>query len=131
MVWTRSSRDDFDKYARLSGDPGWSWDAIEPYFKRVVAFLASWVDTRSTTDFVGQIEHLVPPADHHNITGEIQPRIHGTRGPVNISIAAVPLPPDEHVLETTRELSSEFPFNEDQNGGDPLGIGTSGRRCYH
>lgn len=35
MVWTRSSRDDFDRYASFSGDDSWSWDAVEPYFRKV------------------------------------------------------------------------------------------------
>lgn len=35
MVWTRGSRDDFDRYASFSGDDGWSWDAVEPYFRKV------------------------------------------------------------------------------------------------
>ena len=35
MAWTRGSKDDFDRYAAVSEDDGWSWDAIEPYFKKV------------------------------------------------------------------------------------------------
>ncbi|KAF7366007.1 GMC oxidoreductase [Mycena venus] len=32
MFYTRGTQDDFDRYAKLTGDPGWSWDAILPYF---------------------------------------------------------------------------------------------------
>lgn len=35
MVWTRGSRDDFDRYANVSGDSGWSWDSILPYLMGV------------------------------------------------------------------------------------------------
>ncbi|KAJ7837687.1 hypothetical protein B0H14DRAFT_2362146, partial [Mycena olivaceomarginata] len=31
MFYTRGTQDDFDRYAKLTGDPGWSWDAILPY----------------------------------------------------------------------------------------------------
>ena len=41
MAYTRSSRDDFDRYANVSGDQGWSWDAIEPYFRKVCS-LDAW-----------------------------------------------------------------------------------------
>ena len=46
MVWTRSSRDDFDRYASFSGDEGWSWDAVEPYFKKVNRVSPLYLDVR-------------------------------------------------------------------------------------
>lgn len=30
-VWTRGSRDDFDRFANVTGDDGWSWDALQPF----------------------------------------------------------------------------------------------------
>lgn len=35
MVYTRGSRDDFDNWGRVTGDPRWSWDALWPYILRV------------------------------------------------------------------------------------------------
>ncbi len=35
MIYTRGSKDDFDNYAALTGDEGWSWNALQPYFKKV------------------------------------------------------------------------------------------------
>lgn len=35
MVYTRGSKDDFDRYARYSGDDGWSWDSMQKFFERV------------------------------------------------------------------------------------------------
>lgn len=35
LVYTRGSRDDFDRYAKVSGDPGWSWNALKPYVAKV------------------------------------------------------------------------------------------------
>uniref|UniRef100_A0A5K1K0S2 Glucose oxidase n=1 Tax=Ganoderma boninense TaxID=34458 RepID=A0A5K1K0S2_9APHY len=103
MIWTRSSRDDFDRYAMVSGDDGWSWDAIEPYYRK--------------------IERFVPPVDHHNTSGEIDIGIHGIRGPVNITVANAPYPIDSRVNATSRELSDQYPYNMDMNSGNPIGIG--------
>jgi choline dehydrogenase-like flavoprotein len=35
MAYTRSSSDDFDRIAAVSGDQGWSWKKIFPYFLKV------------------------------------------------------------------------------------------------
>ncbi|TBU21897.1 GMC oxidoreductase-domain-containing protein, partial [Dichomitus squalens] len=68
-------------------------------------------------------ERLVPPRDGHNTTGEIVPAINGTRGALNISVYNAPFAQDPLVIETTQELPTEFPSNEDMNSGYPLGIG--------
>jgi choline dehydrogenase len=42
MAYTRGTRDDFDRYARLVGDEGWSWNRILPYFlKAGIPFVTS------------------------------------------------------------------------------------------
>ena len=68
-----------------------------------------------------QVESLVPPPDGHNTTGEINPAIHGLNGPVEISVQDT-TPLDSRIFNTTMQLA-EFPFNEDANSGDPIGIG--------
>ncbi|TBU39603.1 FAD/NAD(P)-binding domain-containing protein [Dichomitus squalens] len=103
MVYTRGPQDDFDRYTSVSGDDGWSWNSILPYWNK--------------------IERLVPPRDGHNTNGEIAPAIHGTSGALNISVQNAPFAQDPLVIETTQELPTEFPFNEDMNSGYPLGIG--------
>jgi choline dehydrogenase len=35
MVYTRGSKEDYDRYAKLTGDKRWSWDSIFPYFLKV------------------------------------------------------------------------------------------------
>jgi choline dehydrogenase len=35
MFYTRGTSEDFDRYAKLTGDVGWSWDQILPYFFKV------------------------------------------------------------------------------------------------
>lgn len=34
MVYMRGQRHDYDGWAALTGDPGWSWDSVLPVFKR-------------------------------------------------------------------------------------------------
>ncbi|KAJ7449301.1 aryl-alcohol-oxidase from pleurotus Eryingii [Mycena latifolia] len=64
MAYTRGSADDYNRYAKVTGDPGWSWDRLLPYFFKA-----------------------------------------------------------KHVIQTTKELPEEFPFNLDMNSGKPLGFG--------
>jgi len=35
MVYTRGSSSDYDRFAEYSGDPGWSWDNIQQYLRKV------------------------------------------------------------------------------------------------
>ncbi len=35
MFYTRGSSDDYDRFAKVTGDPGWSWDSIQPYIRKV------------------------------------------------------------------------------------------------
>ncbi len=34
MIYMRGQQRDYAQWAELTGDPGWSWDAVLPYFKR-------------------------------------------------------------------------------------------------
>ncbi|OCH88556.1 aryl-alcohol oxidase-like protein [Obba rivulosa] len=102
-IWTRASEDDWNRYADATGDNGWSWSEILPYMKKS--------------------ESLVAPTDHHNTTGEVNPSVHGTSGPIQISLPGFPSEIDERIINTTQELPSQFPYNEDMNSGVPLGVG--------
>ena len=35
MAYNRGSSEDWDRYASISGDQGWSWDAVQQYFRKV------------------------------------------------------------------------------------------------
>ncbi|TFY70292.1 hypothetical protein EVG20_g2726 [Dentipellis fragilis] len=102
MSYNRGSQSDWDRYARVTGDQGWSWNSMQKYFKK--------------------LERLTKPADNHNTAGEVNPSIHGTSGPLAISLGGVSLNIDPLVIGATKG-SKEFPFNEDQNDGKMLGIG--------
>ncbi|KAJ7348137.1 aryl-alcohol-oxidase from pleurotus Eryingii, partial [Mycena albidolilacea] len=103
MVYTRGAADDFDRYANLTGDDGWSWDRIFPYFLKHESWTA--------------------PPDKHDTLGEFNPAIHGREGPISVSLNGFPWPVFEGtVIQTTKELPDEFPFNLDMNSGQPLGV---------
>ena len=38
MAYTRGSKDDLDRWARVTGDDGWSWDSLYPYMLKVSAW---------------------------------------------------------------------------------------------
>ncbi|KAJ7903825.1 aryl-alcohol oxidase-like protein [Mycena olivaceomarginata] len=60
MVYTRGSAEDYDRYAAVTGDPGWSWDSLLPYFFKN--------------------EKWTQPADHHDTRGQFNPSVHSTDG---------------------------------------------------
>ncbi|KAJ7719891.1 aryl-alcohol oxidase-like protein [Mycena olivaceomarginata] len=60
MVYTRGSAEDFDRYVSVTGDPGWFWDYLLPYFFKN--------------------EEWRQPADHHDTRGQFNPAVHSTDG---------------------------------------------------
>ncbi|KAK0437902.1 aryl alcohol oxidase, partial [Desarmillaria tabescens] len=103
MAYTRGSSEDYDRYARVTGDEGWGWDELQPYIRKN--------------------ERLVAPADHHNTTGEFDPAVHSFDGVNSVSLPGYPRAIDGRVIQATQELSGEFSFNLDYNSGYHLGIG--------
>lgn len=69
-----------------------------------------------------QVEQLVPTSDGRDTSGQLVPSIHGTSGLVGISSQNVLTGIDGRVIKTTTELR-EFPFNEDMNSGNTIGVG--------
>ncbi|KAF7330682.1 GMC oxidoreductase [Mycena sanguinolenta] len=104
MIYTRGSAEDFNRYAAVTGDPGWSWDNLLPYFFKN--------------------EKWTEPADHSQTRGHFNPAVHSTDGINSVSLSGFHWPIFEnHVIQTTREFPEEFPFNLDFNSGEMLGVG--------
>ncbi|KAJ6495447.1 GMC oxidoreductase-domain-containing protein [Mycena sanguinolenta] len=106
MQYVRGSNSDYNRYARVTGDLGWSWDSMLPYFKKS--------------------EHWTPPTDGHKTTGQFDPAVHGFNGLVGVSLSGSPLGLSEFVprsLQVIQELPDQFPFNLDYNSGTPIGLG--------
>ncbi|KAI0049156.1 GMC oxidoreductase [Auriscalpium vulgare] len=102
MFYTRGSRDDFDRFADVTGDSGWSWGSIFPYMLK--------------------IENFTTPVDHHNTSGQFNPSIHGDRGPLRPTLPGFPSSLDQRVLATTKVDPERFPFNLDVNSGNTIGM---------
>ncbi|KAG6917871.1 hypothetical protein DXG01_000641 [Tephrocybe rancida] len=105
MAYTRGSSDDYDRYAQMTGDPGWSWEQLQPYFRK-------WTKN----------ERWSQPADQHDTTGQYDPLVHGFQGMNSVSLPGFQHEIDRRVVQTTRELPEEFPFNVDMNSGHQLGV---------
>ncbi|KAK7005869.1 pyranose dehydrogenase [Favolaschia claudopus] len=104
MAYTRGSKDDYDRFALVSGDEGWSWDRLVPYMRKT--------------------EQFHPPSKQ-NTTEHFNPAVHSLSGINSVSLPAWGRDTDARVFKVTSELSQEFPFNLDMNSGFPLGIGWS------
>jgi choline dehydrogenase-like flavoprotein len=102
MIYVRGSSQDYDRFARLTNEPSWSWTSLFPYFLKSETFVAS--------------------ADGHDSSKQHDPAVHG-RGPVGVSTAGYSYTLDSLMFNATAELSNEFPFNLDYNSGKPLGFG--------
>ncbi|KAJ6617535.1 aryl-alcohol-oxidase from pleurotus Eryingii [Mycena sp. CBHHK59/15] len=103
LAWTRGARDDFDRIARITEEPAWSWDAMFPYMLKT--------------------ENFTQPVDHHNTSGEFNTSAHGNQGPLLTTLAGYPSHLDALILGSTTTNPSQFPFNLDMNAGDTIGIG--------
>ncbi|KAG6844222.1 hypothetical protein H0H87_008700 [Tephrocybe sp. NHM501043] len=111
MGYTRGSADDYNRYAQLTGDPGWSWKALQPYFRKN--------------------ERWTQPADEHDTAGQFDPSVHGFKGINSVSLPGFQHEIDRLVIQTTRELPEEFPYNNDTNSGHQLGIGWTQSTIKH
>ncbi|KAG6899572.1 hypothetical protein C0993_009151 [Termitomyces sp. T159_Od127] len=103
MIYTRSAVEDYDRWANITGDQGWSWQSLRPYFLKS--------------------ERLTSPADNHNTSGQLDPSIHGTNGLITTSLDGFPVPINQNILTAAKQLGGDFQFNLDVNSGNPLGVG--------
>ncbi|KAG6911011.1 hypothetical protein DXG01_005426 [Tephrocybe rancida] len=103
MFYTRGSSSDFDRFANVTGDSGWSWDQVQPYIQKN--------------------ERWTPPADRHDPNGQFDPSVHGFEGINSVSLTGYPLAIGTRIVQATKELGREFPFNRDMNSGNPIGFG--------
>ncbi|KIK62554.1 hypothetical protein GYMLUDRAFT_504634 [Collybiopsis luxurians FD-317 M1] len=115
MFYTRGSADDYDRWAKVTKDDGWSWDNLQP--------------------FIAKNEKWEPPADRHNTMGQFNPSVHSLTGVNAVSLSGFSQSIDPMIFKAVDELGGIFNFNEDYNSGNPLGFGwlqstisTEGRR---
>ncbi|KAL0568636.1 hypothetical protein V5O48_013344 [Marasmius crinis-equi] len=101
MGYTRGTADDFDRYAAITGDEGWSWTNIMPY--------------------IIKNEKFMQPANGNST--QFDPSVHGFVGVNSVSMSGFPRRDIENRVVQSTEESSEFPFNLDMNSGNQLGLG--------
>ncbi|TFK19458.1 aryl-alcohol oxidase [Coprinopsis marcescibilis] len=102
MVYSRGAADDYDRWARITGDNGWRWSSL--------------------FDLIRKHEKFVLPAGGRNISGQYDPRVHGFEGNTQVSLPwSGPNDFDSRCLETVRN-DTEWGFNLDPNSGKPLGL---------
>ncbi|KAF5355485.1 hypothetical protein D9758_006359 [Tetrapyrgos nigripes] len=99
MAYTRGSSDDWDRYAALTGDSGWSWIICRLLFN----------------------EHFTQPSDRHDTTGEFDPSAHGFSGINSVSLSGYRHKFEDLVIKASQADGSEFPFVLDYNAGNQLG----------
>ncbi|KAG6888800.1 hypothetical protein C0995_005820 [Termitomyces sp. Mi166 len=103
LMYTRGSSEDYDQFAKMTGDNGWSWKNLQSYFKKN--------------------EKWTTPADNHNTTGQFDPSVHSFTGLTAVGLSGFPTPIDGRIINATTQLGPDFKFNLDMNSGKPLGIG--------
>ncbi|KAL0581937.1 hypothetical protein V5O48_000167 [Marasmius crinis-equi] len=103
MVYTRGSSEDWDRYARVTEDPGWFWGAIQPYVRKN--------------------ERFTPPVDGHDTTGEFDPAVHGFHGINSVTLNGFRHELDLRMIQASKASNNEFQFNLDTNSGHQLGVG--------
>ncbi|EAU87899.2 aryl-alcohol oxidase [Coprinopsis cinerea okayama7 len=102
MIYTRGSAEDYDLWAKITGDRGWSWKSLFPYALKH----EGW------TGGVGG----------RNVSGQYNPRVHGLKGPVKVGMPwREPIEFDKICVEAGKS-SKEIPYNGDANDGDLHGI---------
>ncbi|KAI0770376.1 alcohol oxidase [Fomes fomentarius] len=111
MIFSRGTIDDWDRFASVSGDAGWSWKEMQPFIRKV--------------------DKMTAPTDGHNTTGQFDPAIHNPHGVVDISVPGEPLAIDTRGLNASRQLSKQFPFNLDYNSGNTIGFSWSQSTIHH
>ena len=121
LVYTRGANEEYDRWAEMTGDSGWSWAELAPYYFKVGPINGASASHPQDFDY-NQSSRLVPPVDHHDTRGQVNPAEHGT-GPVEVSLPGFPTEIDNLVISTAKAPESNFPFNLDVSSGKPLGVG--------
>ncbi|KAF8656648.1 hypothetical protein AX16_002453, partial [Volvariella volvacea WC 439] len=103
LLYTRGSSSDYDRWAEVTDDPGWSWGKLQKYiFKN---------------------EKWTSPADNHDTAGKFNSSSHGYVGMTSVSLNGYPKAISEKITTAIQELGGDFHYNLDINSGDPLGAG--------
>ncbi|KLO19189.1 aryl-alcohol oxidase-like protein [Schizopora paradoxa] len=101
LVYTRGSNEEYDRWAELTGDPGWQWSNVEQFYLKS--------------------SRLVPPSSGRSTAGMVNPADHGF-GPVEVSLPGFPSEIDNRIIDTAKQSNGLFPFSLDLQSGNALGV---------
>ncbi|THV06377.1 FAD/NAD(P)-binding domain-containing protein [Dendrothele bispora CBS 962.96] len=123
MVYNRGSVDLWNRYAEITGDSGWSWDAMKTYWKRT----STLVPPTSNP--------FLPPPPAGN------PTLSNGNGPVLVTRTNFPEEIHPRIINASKILEADpsqngrFRYTDDVNTGNSLGFGYMlesnghGQRC--
>lgn len=111
QIYIRGQREDFDHWRDELGCAGWGYDDLLPYFRKIETF-----------------EALANPREAANVTlngrpigDQVDPKYHGTSGPVPIAQPRSVNPMTDVFLEAAKEAGYEL--TADFNGAKQNGFG--------
>ncbi len=110
MIYVRGQREDYDNWRDL-GNPGWGYDDLLPYFKKIETFEA--LKQPSSTDHIR--------FGNTPLSAQIDPAYHGLAGPLNVAPIRHANPLCTAYFEAARALG--WPLNPDYNGARQDGVG--------
>jgi hypothetical protein len=116
-VYTRGTAEDFDRFANITGDDGWTWNNILPYFEKVIKQFT----IGDIFSIFFQSERWVQPADNRSVTDEFNSSVHGFNGPIPVSQPGF-LTPVEPLFKTASGQLPGYPWILDLNAGVPVGL---------
>ncbi|KZT34902.1 alcohol oxidase [Sistotremastrum suecicum HHB10207 ss-3] len=104
-LYTRSTDQIYDKIAKVSGDNGWSWNSLVPYFNKAEGFIL--------------------PGNGSEWSGsDFESSAHGTRGPFNTRLPIFPNDIDPFIAQLVATVPG-FSKRHDISSGKALGVGVS------
>lgn len=123
QTYIHGSADDFDRHTLPTGDH-WN-NNKQKYIQKARSLLVVFSLSLARVQVINnthvsideQNEKPIAPADY-----QFTPFVHGFHGAVDASLPGFPTPLDTRVIASAQE-TTEFPFNQDMNSGDVLGIG--------
>jgi choline dehydrogenase-like flavoprotein len=135
MVYTRGSSDDYDGFAKATGDQGWNWNSMLTYFKKN----ERWIDSPTLSCKPGSLpddnsqvrldinsENALgltwTGPESSNCTLKHDPSVHGSDGYTHVSNPEIISPVNHVVASAAEDPQSELRNNPDMNSGSPLGL---------
>ncbi|TEB22821.1 alcohol oxidase [Coprinellus micaceus] len=103
MVYTCGAAEDYDRWAKVTGDLGWTWALLWPYTIKYERFKGATGNKRSV--------------------GQFNPLSHGYLGKSKVGLPwSGPTKFDNCAMAAAKDPKSEFKFNLDLNSSKPLGL---------